>query len=161
MKSTPSERSQKTQIKLAQQRAGKLNKIKANLRLLSTQKQEALPQNYLNHVLKLFNFTNGEALTLIACKHCLDFMLAGLIDEDASVTDLGDYFLCLSESKQVQLLRKEIVKLPKMEALRDVLMKKYHISSKELVETMPKCFFGEVAFKTQVFHAIKVLSWLR
>jgi len=161
MTSTPSERGQKAQMKLDQWRSSKLCEIKESLQLLSTQKQEALPQNYLNHVLKLFNFTSGERLNLIACKHCLDFMLAGLIDKDASVTDLGYYFLYLNEPKQVQLLQKEILKLPKMEVLIDVLMKNYHIPPGELVETLPEYFFGKVAFKTQVFYAVKVLSWLR
>ncbi len=161
MKSTPSQRSQRAQDKLDQRRASKLNKLKVELRQLANQKQEALPQNSLPQVRKLFAITQGEDLTLIARKYCFDFLLSGLIDEEAMMTDLADDFFQLSETKQLVLLRTEILKLPKMEILRKVVASKRHIVIKDLVEMVPEHFFGDVAFKTRIVHATNVLSWLR
>ncbi|HAS44021.1 MAG TPA: hypothetical protein DCS93_26320 [Microscillaceae bacterium] len=156
-----SERSQRAQQKLDQRRINKLNKLKEELRQLASKRQEALPQNTLLQVRKLFNLTNGEDLGLIARKYCLDFMLAGLIDEKAEVTELGEVFLELSESKQIDFLQNEILKLPKMKTLRKVVTSKYYSSNKELIEMMPEHFFGDLALKTQIASMTNLLSWLR
>ncbi|OJJ23415.1 hypothetical protein BKI52_03380 [marine bacterium AO1-C] len=161
MKSTPSERSQRAQQKLDQRKARKLNKLKEELRQLANKRQDALPQNSLLQVRKLFSLTHGDDLGLIARKYCFDFMLAGLIDDEANVTDLGEAFLKLSEPKQVDFLRNEILKLPKMKTLQKTVASKHYTSTKELIQMMPERFFGDVAFKTQIVQATNVLSWMK
>jgi len=161
MSLTPSERNQRAQQKLDQRRANKLNKLREELRQLANKKQSALPQNTLLQVRKLFHLTNGEDLGLIARKYCFDFLLMGLIDAEADVTDSGEAFLKLSESRQIDFLRNEILKLPKMKVLQKTVVNEPNASTKELVEMLPECFFGNVAFKTQVVQATNVLSWLK
>ncbi|HAS43475.1 MAG TPA: hypothetical protein DCS93_23550 [Microscillaceae bacterium] len=158
---TPNERNQRSQKKLEQRRASKLNKLKAELRQLAPQKAHLLPQNTITQVSKIFSLTQGEDLGLIAQKYSFDFFLMGLIDEDALITDLGLEFLELNQSKQIKLLKTEAFKLPKMDILRREISKKKYKSNKELVEALPEDFFGNIAFQTRVVQLTNILSWIK
>ena len=87
--------------------------------------------------------------------------LIGLIDEDAMVTNLGEEFLILSESKQTELLKKEVFKLPKMDILSREISVKQPVTNKELVETLPEGFLGNISFKTRVVQLTNVSSWFK
>lgn len=123
-------------------------------------KEVALPKNTVKGVVKFFNLMIVSTTTM-GKAYKIDLFFAGLIDREGALTEFGKKLMPMNDTTKARLIKQEILKLPKMQVLKEVFPCPDQITIKRLQEKIPVSFFGNYSASTKVHLLTKLSSWLK
>jgi len=77
------------------------------------------------------------------------------------LTDYGKDLVLKDELNQRQLLKDNILKLPKMKLIQDYMNKQDKPTSKDLISKFPLNFFDGEKESSKIIYATKAMTWLK
>lgn len=119
-----------------------------------------LPKSSLNEIIETLPLLTIDK-TSISSKFYRDLLLLNIIDEDRNLTSFGEEIIFKSEYECRQTLKSKCMNLPKMQKLKDIIIKNPKIKSKQIIEMENDDFFEGSKESSKIIYATKALTWLK
>ncbi len=143
--------------KLFAPRKGRGSSIKP---ITAAERNSSVPRSSLKDIAELIDVLLTD-LDTIGNQYFRDLQLLGIIDEEKNLSNFFMELFYANHEERKRLLKAQILELPKMEKLNNLVEKKPKIKAKEALKLMPNDFFGGKKESSQIIYAGKALTWLR
>jgi len=160
MKEEQLQRSRKSKTKVQARKQNQHQKMITLLAKVLMNKEQLLPKNSVNDVIKFFNLYSLQDYN-VGKKYKVDFALIGIIEENGELTSFGEKLTHLNDSEKKRFIKEQATNLPKIKKIQETISSLSEVTAKDLVEVMPLNFFSDGGNSSKVYVATKVLTWLR
>lgn len=128
--------------------------------LIIGDKSEMIPRSSIKEIIEQIPLLASNP-SLINSKFNRDLMLLEIIDNHNELTDYGKDLVLKDELIQRQLLKNNILTLPKMKSIQDYMNKQAKTNSKDLIGQFPANFFDGEKESSKIIYATKAMTWLK
>lgn len=122
--------------------------------------EEAIPRNSIKDVLEIIPLFISDSTT-INSRFYRDLLLLDIVDKNKELTSFGKELAIKGDFEMTNLLKQKVLRLPKMQKIKEEVERNPKIKSVDLVSLMPEDFFDGQQLSSKIIYISKALTWLK
>jgi len=128
--------------------------------LILGDKSNLIPRSSLKEINEQIPLLSSNP-NLINSKFKRDILLLDLIDSNSDLTDFGKQIIAADEHHQIQLLKDQVLTLPKMKKIKEIMNLNNKTKAKDLIGKLPPDFFDAGKESSKIIYATKAMTWTK